>query len=185
MDDKKKKLFDAAHVLFLERGFKDTGISDISGLADVAVGSFYLYFQSKEDVFSQVYNRENEEIKRLILEKVSLDDDPVKLIHEVINRIFKLSTNNAILKDWFLNQKNISSQNEMAVQDSLIYSILSKLIDRWVLQDKINSDMTKVRIIGLFDALIVINSHKKEIETEDFDQVLDDMITGVLRVVLK
>ncbi|WP_125711533.1 TetR/AcrR family transcriptional regulator [Companilactobacillus kedongensis] len=185
MDDKKKRLFDAAHVLFLERGFKDTGISDISGLADVAVGSFYLYFQSKEDVFSQVYNRENEEIKRLILEKVNLDDDPVRLIHEVIDQIFKLSSNNAILKDWFANQKNISSQNEMAVQDSLIYSILSKLIDRWFLEDKLNPNMTKTRIIGLFDSLIVINFHKKEIETDDYGQVLDDMILGVLRVVLK
>lgn len=188
MDDKKKRLFDAAHVLFLERGFKATGISDIAGLADVAVGSFYLYFKSKEDVFVQVYNRENEDIKRQILKKVDLDGEPVKLIHEIIDQIFKLSSNNAILKEWFSNQKLnkiIAAKNETAVQDSLIYSTLMKLIDRWVSEGKVKENMSKNRIISLFDALIIVDFHQSEIETDNYYQLMNDMIEGILKVILK
>lgn len=188
MDDKKKRLFDAAHVLFLERGFKATGISDIAGLADVAVGSFYLYFKSKEDVFVQVYNRENEDIKRQILKKVDLDGEPVKLIHEIIDQIFKLSSNNAILKEWFSNQKLnkiIAAKNETAVQDSLIYSTLMKLIDRWVSEGKVKENMSKGRIISLFDALIIVDFHQSEIETDNYYQLMNDMIEGILKVILK
>lgn len=188
MDDKKKRLFDAAHVLFLERGFKATGISDIAGLADVAVGSFYLYFKSKEDVFVQVYNRENEDIKRQILKKVDLDGEPVKLIHEIIDQIFKLSSNNAILKEWFSNQKLnkiIAAKNETAVQDSLIYSTLMKLIDRWVSEGKVKENMSKERIISLFDALIIVDFHQSEIQTENYYQLMNDMIEGILKVILK
>lgn len=188
MDDKKKRLFDAAHVLFLERGFKATGISDIAGLADVAVGSFYLYFKSKEDVFVQVYNRENEDIKRQILKKVNLDGEPVKLIHEIIDQIFKLSSNNAILKEWFSNQKLnkiIAAKNETAVQDSLIYSTLMKLIDRWVSEGMVKENMSKERIISLFDALIIVDFHQSEIETDNYYQLMNDMIEGILKVILK
>lgn len=187
-DDKKKRLFDAAHVLFLERGFKSTNISDIAGLADVAVGSFYLYFKSKEDVFVQVYNRENEDIKSQILKKVNLDDEPVKLIHEIITQIFKLSKNNAILKEWFSNKKLnklIADKNETAVQDSLIYSTLMKLIDRWISEGMVKNEMNKERIIALFDALIVVDFHQSEIETDNYYQLMDDMIEGILSVILK
>ncbi|MFD1473026.1 TetR/AcrR family transcriptional regulator [Companilactobacillus mishanensis] len=188
MDDKKQRLFDAAHVLFLERGFKKTSIADIAALADVAVGSFYLYFQSKEDIFVDVYNFENENIKRQIMEKVNLDDDPIKLIREVIDQIFKLSSNNAILQEWFNNQKLnqiIAEQNSSAVEDSLIYSTLMKLIDRWIEEDLIKDGMSKERMVSLFDALTVIDFHQSEIQTKDYYQLLNDLIEGILSVILK
>ncbi|KRL68297.1 TetR family transcriptional regulator [Companilactobacillus versmoldensis DSM 14857 = KCTC 3814] len=87
MDDKKGRLFDAAHVLFLERGFKNTSVADIADIAGVAVGSFYLYFKSKEDIFVQIYDSENEHIKNEIISKVDLDGDPVSVISQIVQQI--------------------------------------------------------------------------------------------------
>lgn len=87
MDDKKGRLFDAAHVLFLERGFKNTSVADIADIAGVAVGSFYLYFKSKEDIFVQIYDSENEHIKNEIISKVDLDGDPISVISQIVQQI--------------------------------------------------------------------------------------------------
>ena len=188
MDDKKDRIFDAAHVLFLERGFKNTSVADIAAIAGVAVGSFYLYFDSKEDIFVQIYNQENEDIKAQILSKVDLDDEPVKLIHEIIEQIFTLSSNNQILQEWFSNEKLnqlIAEKNKNAVEDSLIYSTLMKLINKWVDEELVKPGMSKERIVSMFDALTVLDFHQSEIQTKDYHQLLDDLIAGILNTVLK
>jgi AcrR family transcriptional regulator len=48
------RLLAAARQVFEERGFHDARVTDISKAADVAHGTFYTYFDSKEDVFRHV-----------------------------------------------------------------------------------------------------------------------------------
>lgn len=46
-----RRLLDAAEQEFGVRGFHDTGITHITQRAGVALGTFYVYFSSKEEVF--------------------------------------------------------------------------------------------------------------------------------------
>ena len=46
-----RAILDAAAAEFGERGFHDTGITQITQRAGVALGTFYTYFESKEEVF--------------------------------------------------------------------------------------------------------------------------------------
>ena len=46
-----RAILDAAATEFGERGFHDTGITHITQRAGVALGTFYTYFNSKEEVF--------------------------------------------------------------------------------------------------------------------------------------
>lgn len=46
-----RAILDAASAEFGERGFHDTGITQITQRAGVALGTFYTYFDSKEEVF--------------------------------------------------------------------------------------------------------------------------------------
>lgn len=50
----RRALLDAAAQEFGARGFHATGISDITRRAGVALGSFYTYFPSKEEIFRAV-----------------------------------------------------------------------------------------------------------------------------------
>ncbi len=47
-----RKILDAALAEFGQRGFHDSSIVGITARAKVALGTFYTYFDSKEDVFS-------------------------------------------------------------------------------------------------------------------------------------
>jgi AcrR family transcriptional regulator len=46
-----RRLLEAAAVEFGERGFHEAAITGITGRAGVALGTFYTYFESKEEVF--------------------------------------------------------------------------------------------------------------------------------------
>jgi AcrR family transcriptional regulator len=49
-----RKILDAARLEFGERGFADSSIVGITQRAGVALGTFYTYFNSKEEVFGAV-----------------------------------------------------------------------------------------------------------------------------------
>lgn len=64
--DKHKAILDAAFALFGSQGFYDTKISEIADLAGIAKGTVYLYFKSKEKLFSAVSERDfNDFLSRL------------------------------------------------------------------------------------------------------------------------
>lgn len=50
----KQNIIQAAMSLYEESGMDAVSISDICKLANIAVGTFYYYFSSKEDIFTQV-----------------------------------------------------------------------------------------------------------------------------------
>lgn len=53
-ETKKKNLLYAAQALFLEKGVSKTSISEITERAQVAKGTFYLYFTDKDDLLEQL-----------------------------------------------------------------------------------------------------------------------------------
>jgi AcrR family transcriptional regulator len=56
-DDRPDELLDAAERLLVERGVAATTVTDITGAAGVAKGSFYRYFSSKEQLLAALKAR--------------------------------------------------------------------------------------------------------------------------------
>lgn len=54
---RREELLDAAQRLFLDKGIGATSIDDIASAADVAKGTFYLYFPSKEALLAALQER--------------------------------------------------------------------------------------------------------------------------------
>ncbi len=51
---KRVLILEAARTLFVEKGYEDTTIADIAQVAGVAVGTVYLYFRNKHEVYTGV-----------------------------------------------------------------------------------------------------------------------------------
>lgn len=50
-DERRKEILNIAMDLFLKKGYENTAVEDITNTMQVAKGSFYNYFKSKQDVF--------------------------------------------------------------------------------------------------------------------------------------
>src|ERR1700760_1894726 len=70
----------AAREVFERDGFLDARIVDIASAAGVATGSFYTYFNSKEDAFAAVIDELSEEMLHPRLREPAERDDPVAMI---------------------------------------------------------------------------------------------------------
>lgn len=69
------KLLAAARRLFASQGFEPTTIRDIAAEADIALGSFYNYFQTKEEVLAALLDAAlTEQLELLILRQDQVDD---------------------------------------------------------------------------------------------------------------
>jgi AcrR family transcriptional regulator len=62
----RERITRAAEIVFVRDGYRDARIADIASQADVAHGSFYTYFDSKEDVFRVVATEVVEDMYRLL-----------------------------------------------------------------------------------------------------------------------
>lgn len=97
LDEKKKKkrdsLLQAAFALFTDKGIKDTSISDIAKKANLAKGTFYLYFKDKFDIRDKLIAAKAEQIFGRALEAMNeasletLEDHVIFLLHSVVNQL--------------------------------------------------------------------------------------------------
>jgi AcrR family transcriptional regulator len=86
----REALVKAAREVFERDGFLDARITDIAAAAGVATGSFYTYFNSKEDAFAAVIDELSDEMLHPRLRESADRDDPVAMI-EATNRSYLMA----------------------------------------------------------------------------------------------
>lgn len=94
----KEQLVASAKELIAEKGYTDTKIEDITKHANVAKGTFYVYFKTKEDIFIEI-------LKEYCLgfdvfsKSIKLEGDLKKNIESFITEIFMaINTNQDTIK---------------------------------------------------------------------------------------
>lgn len=76
----REKLLRAAEFEFGERGFHSVAINDITRKAGVALGTFYVYFDSKEEIFRALVTYMSHRVRSWLAERVA--DVPDRLTAE-------------------------------------------------------------------------------------------------------
>ena len=71
------KLLQAAEVEFGKQGFHDASVSGITYKAGVALGSFYTYFESKEEIYRDLVGYMSHRVRSWIAERVADSPDRV------------------------------------------------------------------------------------------------------------
>ena len=59
-ENRKNAILKAARKLFFDKGFRNVTVESIAKKAELSKGSVYLYFQSKEDIYTQILLSDNE-----------------------------------------------------------------------------------------------------------------------------
>ena len=110
-DNKKKKkdaIVDSAFSLFIQNGINETSIADIMKKAELAKGTFYLYFKDKYDVRDYLIRRKAAQIfdkARVALVESEIKDFEEQIIFIVDHILNQLDDNKMLLK--FIS-KNLS-----------------------------------------------------------------------------
>ncbi|MDP8227652.1 MAG: TetR/AcrR family transcriptional regulator [Candidatus Celaenobacter polaris] len=105
-NEKKKIITQVAQNIFSKYGLIKTTVDEIAKAARMGKASLYHYFQSKEDIFKKVVEKENKYLKEKIREAIINEDTPQKkmkiYILKKMEYLKELVNINSALKDEYL-----------------------------------------------------------------------------------
>jgi AcrR family transcriptional regulator len=84
-DVSRAQLLDAAEEVFGRKGFHEATLKEVAELAEFSVGSVYSFFDSKDELFQQIFVRRGEQFMPRLHEILDADAEPVEQLHALID----------------------------------------------------------------------------------------------------
>ncbi|WP_428768376.1 TetR/AcrR family transcriptional regulator [Treponema sp. HNW] len=173
--DKKEELLASAHAVFAKKGYKETNISDITKSIHIATGSFYKYYASKEDIFLEVYKRENIRVRQAVIEQVDWQE-PIEI---VVESLFSVTSKhlfgNKIMAEWsnpkiskVLHEYYFSEQGK---RDNQFHQFLTAVLDKKIKELKINRRLAS-QLKRVYEFLYYIDCHITDSDFEGCSEVI-------------
>jgi len=186
--EKENRLLDNAFRLFTEKGIKETSIQDIVDSADVAKGTFYLYFKDKYQIRDILIAKKSEKLFSDALNSLrktyiaNFSDQIIYIINYVIDELTK---NPLLLKfisknlSWGVYNKTILKLQDKAEENNLYNLFMQGIKENNVKLE--NPDVTLFMIIELVSSTC-FNSilYKEPLSIENYKPYLYKAIRNLL-----
>ncbi len=179
MEEKQALLYNAAKTLFTKGGFKSTSVAQIAKEAGLAVGTFYLYYPSKEKLFLDIFLAENAVLKQRCQAQLDVTLEPKQVIAHMLACNSEGMRNNPILREWY-NRKVFAKLEHGSEAVHFLNDTFVQLVEKWQAEGKIRSDVDAKTIMLIFTAIMNIDVHKEEIGVEHFPRLLDVLVSLVM-----
>lgn len=188
-EDVKNFIINVAQKTFSHFGFKKTTVDDIAQAARKGKSSIYYYFNSKEEIFEAVVEKEATTLITEILNEINTTDDPKEKIRKYIlarmNGIKNLGNfYNALKNDYLssfesIERLRIKYDNE---EHNIIKNILQEGIEKGFFKIE-NTDKTSKAIVTAMKGLeipLIISDNENEIE-DRLDGLLNILFYGICK----
>ena len=109
----RQKILDAASLLFERQGFSDTSIADIMKAANLGVGTFYNYFESKEELLLTLLKNLAEKLDSAVEEGKTAKLSSIQLLELACKVLSKLLAENRFVLPLFLSASEHSDKPEL------------------------------------------------------------------------
>ena len=182
----RQSIIDNGKKFFSLYGFKKTSIKEITDVVGIAQGSFYIFFDSKEELYFEILELEEKNIKESLINDVSdFESDPEKYIEQFLTRSFELVKNNSFIMqlykdnslDIILRKLPKEKLESHMNQDSDVLLNVIKIWESKGISIKENPET----VTGIIRSLFILSLHKKEIG----DHVYDDTMKLLIKLISK
>jgi len=181
----RRKLLEKGRQIFEIYGLKKTTVDEITQAVGIAKGSFYNFFQSKEELFFEIFEEE-EHFREQMLTDLLVSDLNAE---EAIRRVLKESL------EMVANSKIFAKMYEPGVYEQLLRKLPQGKMNRhqendlqagieFVRHFQEKSNLRQLHpeiIIAFFRAIFTVTFHKEEIGPEVYPQVIDLLVDVVAK----
>ena len=199
-ESRRSAILKAARKLFFDRGFKSVTVDNIAAKAEVSKGSVYLYFKSKEEIYTQILINDSIATFEDWKNKFSAKDMPsAELLLEFAdnyidyflneNELFRILMTFMLHADDMILTDEQNSQLLQTTNDNIkfVSEILQKGIDSGEFLPIINIWQTQNAIWGLLNGVISLflfmgNPAKR---AERIHSTVKNSLTSIIKGLIK
>ena len=127
----RRKILDAAQQLFVERGYHDTRPQDISKLAGVGHGTFYLHFSDKRECFAAFVEEAQAGMKDYVAKWSSGATNMEEYIRGVLKGVLQYSADNQGIITAAIADPNVIGQSDANDDTSHQRTLIEIWADQW------------------------------------------------------
>lgn len=181
----KQSLMDEGKRFFGQFGLKKTSVNDLVKAVGIAPGSFYIFFNSKEELYFEILELEEERIKNEFINyEIGKAEDTKQSIKNLLLQTFDILEKSPLISQLYFENNHQALLRKLPQEkleehfnkDSDTLAIItSKWKDEGILQS-IDDDV----LAGLFRSLFTMSLHKKEIGESVYPQTLELLLDLVV-----
>ena len=134
--EKQENLLQAAYELFIEKGVINTSVADITKKANIAKGTFYLYFKDKYELRDILIARQSAKLFKDAFKKLQksdikkFDDQVIFVLDNIINQFIK----KPILREFIAKNLSFGVYNKrfsslLKIVDETEYNVMDLFIE--------------------------------------------------------
>ena len=139
----KSKIVSAAWELFYEKGYSGTTVDDIIELSDTSKGSFYYYFNSKDellDTLSMILDEYYEELENTIEESMN-SFDKLLYIDYMAHKMMEEKIRLDLLASLYSTQLVASGRRHLLDKERKYYKLVAKIVEEGQKRGQIRDDV--------------------------------------------
>lgn len=167
-ENRKNTILKAARKLFLDKGFKSVTVDNIAAKASLSKGSIYLYFDSKEEIYTQILIADTIEFHKSISDFSVKQESASSLLLNFgelyVNYFLSDQELFRILMDFMLRAEQMNLTNEQRNQliamtndnIQIVAQILQKGVESGEFRENIDVRQGQNAIWGLLNGVIAL-----------------------------
>lgn len=185
--ERKQRIFSAAFKLIEEKGFDETSMTDIAARAELAVGTLYNYFPSKNDLILAIFDRDHQKFIVKVKKNIEIiknsEDNGLTILKNILLEFISdfiflnKKTMRQVLVAFFSSEEHLQEGIRMDLQ---IIELLKQILDILKKDNKIamdiQTDLIAETIYGLVFEQIIMYSMIPEIRKQTLQNNLQKQI---------
>lgn len=188
-EEVRDQIVEAARQIFSKIGFRKTTMDEIARGVQKGKSSIYYYFQSKEDIYKAVIEKEATILRDEVLEAISQVDDPAEKLKQFVTarmkgvqklaNFYEAITNDYLTHLSFINKvrEKFDKEEVRAVEDFLKDGVRS---NKFIID---NPELAAIAIVTAMKGLEVpLFKYKDQLNLEErIEHLLNILFHGIIR----
>lgn len=177
-EKRKQELLEIAYRMFLSKGYEETSIDEIIEQAGIAKGTYYYYFESKEqtleEVIGMILDREEENARKVLGSDMSV---PEKIVHVIAS--FRPEAREVSIRDTLNKPENIIMHEKMNRRlTERIVPVLSEVAEQGIREGifACESIPERMRMIVILASALFDEGYQTEEDVSVFIDTVERML---------
>jgi len=190
-ETRRREFIEASRELFLEKGFDQTSISDITNKLGMSHGSFFYYFKSKNEVMKEVINDNLNFYQKLTTDLINNKElTALQKMETLLGMSIQLQNAKKNINDFFKKEGNaVMYQEQRKRSRAIIIPLITQIVEQGVKEGTFNIEYPQetVEYVGyilenLGDSLETAKSKEEYLRKIKALEIILAKIAGVKKI---